>query len=216
MTNARIVKGSLALSSRECQPAEGGLDGLQLRGRRADTAVIMRTIGFRSNILYAVAAAVGIVASLARPWYAERGTGSERPLEDLMAEAGRAVTEAGGVTGWAALRTADGLLAGLAAASAALVLLTLAPSLQLHVRQLARWSALAAVIVVLVKLVDPPDGLGEPRHGILIALGCALALLASTATVAAAPARRRAPARRYTPPPAPAYEPEDSYGPPQF
>jgi len=31
----------------------------------------MRTIGFRSNVLFIIAAAAGLVAALGRPWYAK-------------------------------------------------------------------------------------------------------------------------------------------------
>ena len=31
----------------------------------------MRTIGFRSNVLFIIAAAAGLLASLGRPWYAK-------------------------------------------------------------------------------------------------------------------------------------------------
>ena len=31
----------------------------------------MRTIGFRSNVLFIIAASVGLLASLGRPWYAK-------------------------------------------------------------------------------------------------------------------------------------------------
>jgi hypothetical protein len=139
-------------------------------------------------------------------------------MEDLFNGIGRAFTERGGTSGWAALATADTLLAGLALGTVVLLVLTLAPALQRHVQALARWTALATLGVVLVKLVDEPgsNAVSEPRHGILIALGAALVLVASTNTVAAAPQRRRAPVRPYVPPPPPVYEPDSSYGPPQF
>jgi hypothetical protein len=40
--------------------------------------------------------------------------------------------------------------------------------------------------------------------------------VASAMTVATTPSRRRAPVKAYTPPPTPPYEPDSSYGPPQF
>ena len=36
----------------------------------------MRTIGFRSNVLFILAAAVGLLAALGRPWYAD-GAGAD-------------------------------------------------------------------------------------------------------------------------------------------
>ena len=102
--------------------------------------------------------------------------------------------------------------------TAVLLLLTLIPFLQRQLQPLARWGALATVGVVLVKLVDVPEAraLSEPRHGAFVALAASLVLLASTATVASAPARKRKPVPAYVPPPAPTYEPDASYGPPQF
>jgi hypothetical protein len=215
MTEAGIVKGWLALSLRECQrPAHVNLEPL-----RADHHPHMRTIGFRSNILFAIAAAFGVIAALGRPWYGPSATPTDARMEDLFGGIGRAFTESGGTTGWAALQTADTLLVGLAVGTVLLLVLALVQSLQIHVQMLARWSALATFGVVAVKLIDEPgaNGLSEPRHGLLIALASAAVLVASAMTVAAAPQRRRrAPVKTYTPPPAPVYEPDSSYGPPQF
>ncbi len=162
----------------------------------------MRTIGFRSNVLFAIAAACGVVAALGRPWYGPSAPATDARMEDLLGGVGRALTEPGGTDGWAALQTADRLLAGLAVATVLLLLLALAPALQRPMQALVRWSALATVGVVLVKLIDAPDGAAtaEPRHGVFLALAAALVLLASSWTVAAAPARRRTPPRSYTPP----------------
>ena len=178
----------------------------------------MRTIGFRSNILFAIAAAFGVVAALGRPWYGPTPAATGAEMEDKFSGLGRMVTEEGGTTGWLALQTADELLAGLAVGTVLLLILALVPSLQAQVQVLARWSALATLGVVLVKLLDGPgtSGMSEPRQGLLIALGCAGVLVASSMTLAQAPARRRVEVRTYTPLPAPVYEPDASYGPPQF
>jgi hypothetical protein len=178
----------------------------------------MRTIGFRSNILFAIAAACGVVAALGRPWYGPSIPGGEGRIEDLGSGIGRALTDPEGTDGWAALETADTLLAGLAAATVVLLVVALVPAVQRHVQALARWCALATVGVVLVKLIDGPDvaSMGEPRNGVFLALAASVVLLASTWTVAAAPSRRRTPPKPYTPPPAPAYDRDASYGPPQF
>jgi hypothetical protein len=178
----------------------------------------MRTIGFRSNILFAIAAACGIIAALGRPWYGPEIPGEAGSVENLGSAIGRALTESGGTDGWAALESADRVLAGLAIGTVVLVMLALAPALQRHVQALSRWTALAAVGVVLAKLIDAPDtaAMAEPRNGLFLALASALVLLASTWTVSAAPPRRRTPPKTYTPPPAPAYKPDSSYGPPQF
>lgn len=186
----------------------------------------MRTIGFRSNILFAIAAAFGVVASLGRPWYgpspaaAKEQSVGEMPsqMEDFFTGIGRAFSASDGTTGWAALHTADALIAGLAGGTVLLLALALVPPLQRHVQALARWTSLATFGVVLVKLIDEPGAnlLNEPRHGVLIALGAAAVLVASSMTVAAAPQRRRSPVKTYTPLPAPTYAPDSSYGPPQF
>jgi hypothetical protein len=178
----------------------------------------MRTIGFRSNILFAIAAACGVIAALGRPWYGPSAAPTNARMEDLFAGIGRAFTESGGTTGWAALETADSLIAGLAAGTALLLLLTLVPALQPHMQALARWTGLATFVVVIVKLIDEPgsNALSEPRHGVFVALGAAAVLVASAMTVASAPTRRRTPPKTYTPPPSPTYAPDGSYGPPQF
>jgi len=178
----------------------------------------MRMIGFRSNILFAIAAAFGVIAALGRPWYGPTLPATDAQMEDLFGGIGRSLTEPDGTSGWTALHTADELLAGLAIATVALLVLTLVPALQRHLQPLARWCALATVGVVLFGLVDGPDAaaMSEPRNGIFLALAASLVLLASSWTVAAAPSRRRTPPKTYTPPPAPVYDPDASYGPPQF
>ena len=110
----------------------------------------MRTIGFRSNILFAIAAAIGVIAALGRPWYGRSADPTDARMEDLFNGIGRAFTEPGGTSGWAALATADKLIAGLALVTVALLVLTLVPALQRHVQALARWTALATLGVVLV------------------------------------------------------------------
>jgi hypothetical protein len=186
----------------------------------------MRTIGFRSNILFAIAAAVGVIASLGRPWYgpspaaAKDQAVGELPnqMEDFFSGIGRAFSNSDGTTGWAALASADSLIVGLAVGTVVLLVLTLVPPLQVHVQALARWTSLATLGVIAVKLIDEPGDnvLHEPRQGILIALGAAAVLVASAMTVAAAPQRRRVPVKAYTPAPAPEYAPDSSYGPPQY
>jgi hypothetical protein len=178
----------------------------------------MRTIGFRSNILFAIAAACGVIAALSRPWYGPSVPGTGGQMEKLWSDVGRALTDPEGTDGWTALQTADKLLAGLAVATVLLLVLALVPALQRHVQALARWCALATVGVVFVKMVDVPGGAAtsELRNGIFLAFAASLVLLASSWTVAAAPSRRRTPPKTYTPPPAPVYDSDASYGPPQY
>ena len=178
----------------------------------------MRTIGFRSNILFAIAAACGVIAALGRPWYGPSVPGTGGQMEKLWTDLGRTLTDPDGVDGWTALHTADKLLAGLAVATVLLLVLALVPAVQQHVQALARWCALATVVVVFVKLVDVPDAASrnELRNGSFLALAASFVLLASAWTVAAAPARRRTPPKPYTPPPPPVYGPDSNYGPPQY
>ena len=179
----------------------------------------MRTIGFRSNILFAIAAAFGVIAALGRPWYGPGPAPSESEMEDLFGAIGRAATDPDGARGWQVLDGADQLIAALAVATAAMLVLTLVPALQRHLQVVARWGALATVGVVLYTLVAGPDtsATEEPRNGLLLALAASLVLLASAWTVAAAPARRRVARKTYTPPPAAARASDpDSWGPPQF
>jgi hypothetical protein len=179
----------------------------------------MRTIGFRSNVLFAIAAAFGVIAALGKPWYGPAAPGTDAAMEDLFGGIARSATESGGTAGWEALHTTDQLIAGLAAGTALLLVLTLVPVLQQQLQPLARWGALATVGVVLYTLVDQPGtgGMDEARQGALIALGASLVLLASASTVAAAPPshRRTAPKTYTPPPPAPVHDP-DSWGPPQY
>jgi len=186
----------------------------------------MRTIGFRSNILFAIAAAIGLVAALGQPWYGPSPAAKkaqavgELPtqMEDFLNGIGRAFTAHGGTTGWEALDRADSLIAGLAVATVTLLLLTLIPAVQPHVGALARWTSIAAFVVIAVKLIDEPGSnrFAEPRYGLMVALLAGAVLVASTVTVASAPARRKAEPKAYTPPPAPAHAPESSWGPPQY
>jgi hypothetical protein len=178
----------------------------------------MRTIGFRSNVLFAIAAAFGVIAALSKPWYGPKVSATDRPVEDFFDGIRRAVSEPDGVSGWSALQTTDQVVAGLAVLTALLVALTLVPALQQQLQPLARWGAFGTVGVVLFTLVDAPGttAMAEPRHGVLLALAASIVLLGSTWTVASAPSRRKVATKPYTPPPpAPVYD-ADHWGPPQF
>ena len=93
MTEVEIVKGLLALWLRECQKTRvGSRPGSTLRAIVTITMSRMRTIGFRSNILFAIAAAFGVIAALGRPWYGPPGKATDAQMEDVLASFGRAFT----------------------------------------------------------------------------------------------------------------------------
>jgi hypothetical protein len=186
----------------------------------------MRTLGFRTNVLLAVAAAIGVIAALGRPWYAEAPKPAEESAQAIGALHGPAngftegverwVTETAGTPGWDALGVWATVLAALAALTAVAALACLVPSIQGVARELVRYSALACFGVAVWKLVDQPgsnDAL-ELRFGAFVAAGAALVALSSGGAVAASPLRRRRPTAKYTPPPPPRYETAGSAPPP--
>ena len=125
----------------------------------------MRTIGFRSNILFAIAAAFGIVASLGRPWYGRAPAPTDAQMEDFFNGIGRAFSTSGGISGWNALQTTDDLIAGLAIGTVALLLLALVPAFQRMVQPLARLTAFGTFCTVRVWI----DSMVPTR-----AIGCSL------------------------------------------
>jgi hypothetical protein len=163
----------------------------------------MRTLGFRSHALLAVAAAVGVIAALAEPWYApapqavatDGGTvGSmQGPVDGLAAGMQRWITESAGTPGWDALGTWGTVLAACAALTALGALGCLVPALQGIAREALRYGALAAFGIALWKLIDTPgpNAAMEPRLGAFIAVGAALIAVSSGSAVAGAPLRRR-------------------------
>ena len=163
----------------------------------------MRTLGFRTHALLAVAAAVGVIASLAEPWYAPApqaaateagGVGSlQGPVDGLAAGMQRWVTENAGTSGWDALGTWGTVLAALAGLTAVGALGCLVPALQGVAREVLRYGALAAFGVALWKLIDTPgpNAAMEPRLGAFVAVGAALIAVSSGSAVAGAPLKRR-------------------------
>jgi len=175
----------------------------------------MRTLGFRTHVLLALAAAAGVLLSLSRPWYAEAPAKQPEktadigdingPLTGFFDGVKRWATEANGMTGWDALdHWALGLaaMAGIAALGA---LLLLVPAMQQLGRDLLRYGSLAALGIAAWKLVDPPGANlhYELRNGALAGAGFALMLLVCGSAAAAAPLRRRSPQRKFVPPPPP-------------
>ena len=187
----------------------------------------MRTLGFRTHVLLAVAAATGVIATLSRPWYAaappvvegEKAVGSlHGPANGFMASLERAVSQTEGIAGWDALGTWGTVLAALAAVTALGAVSCLVPALQGVAREVLRYGALALVGIVAWKLVDSPGANAalELRFGALAGAAAALIAFSSGSAVASVPLRRRvAPPAAYTPPPPPPlYETAASAPPP--
>jgi hypothetical protein len=185
----------------------------------------MRTLGFRTHVLLAVAAAVGVIAALARPWYAappplpeSRASTLSGRADGLTAGIERWIGETTGTTGWEALGVWATVIAALAVLTAVGALACLVPALQGIAREALRYSALACFGIVVWKLVDSPganDAL-ELRFGAFVAAAAALIAFSSGSAVASAPLRRhhRHVPATYTPPPPPSYETAGSAPPP--
>jgi hypothetical protein len=175
----------------------------------------MRTLGLRTHALLAVAAAVGVVAALARPWYAAapptetaaKGVGSiQGPVDSLAAGMERWISQSAGTTGWDALGVWGTVIAALAGVTALGALGCLVPALQGVARELLRYSALACVAIVVWKLIDTPGPNAELelRFGAFVAAAAAAIAFSSGSTVASTPLRHRRTARAaYAPPPVP-------------
>jgi hypothetical protein len=174
----------------------------------------MRTIGFRTHILLVLAGAIGVMASLGRPWYgappAPLGDNSERfdvhgPLRDLLGAMRRWVGDPSGITGWDALGLSGQVLAGVSLAAAVCAVGCLVPAVQGIVNGPLRYISFAAFGIALWRVVDSPgpNAALELRLGALIGLVSATMVWVSAQGVASAPARRRIPPPTYTPPPPP-------------
>jgi hypothetical protein len=163
----------------------------------------MRTLGFRTHALLTIAAAVGVIAALAEPWYAlaprlaPDAAGSigsiQGPVDGLAAGMQRWITENSGTTGWDALGTWGSVLGGLALLTAVGALGCLVPAIQGVAREAVRYAALGTFGIALWKLIDTPgpNQLMEPRLGAFVAVFAALIAVTSGSAVAAAPLRRR-------------------------
>jgi hypothetical protein len=179
----------------------------------------MRTLGFRTHILLVVAGAVGVIASLGRPWYgpapAPLPDNSNQfevhgPLQQVLDAMVRWVNSSNGTAGWDALGTSGELIAGLSLASALFALGCLLIPIQPIVSAPLRYVSFASFGVVVWRLVDSPgpNAALELRMGALVALVGSTMVWISAQGVANAPIRRRVvPPARYTPPPPPVYEP---------
>jgi hypothetical protein len=181
----------------------------------------MRTLGFRTHVLFVLAGAVGVLASLSRPWYGRAPKplppdeqlpigDVNGPLNGFAHGLGRWLGDPAGETGWHALGPWAAVLAGLAGVAALCALACVVPVTQSPAREPLRYAALVALALVAWRLVDPPgdNAAWELRHGALIAAVGALMLATAAMGVANAPSRRRVAPAAYVAPAAPApYEP---------
>jgi hypothetical protein len=162
----------------------------------------MRTIGSRSTVLFVVASAFGLLASLGRPWYApapvptaeEASIGDVNgPVESFFLRLGREFGNDGGTTGWHAFTSTDLILTALAVIAVMSAIGALAPGIEQPAREALRIATLAMLGIVVVKLVNTPDGAGlvERRQGAWIGLGVTGIMASSAATLYSAPFARR-------------------------
>jgi hypothetical protein len=162
----------------------------------------MRTIGFRSNVLFIIAAAVGLLAALGRPWYAKtpaltpeeiRIGDVQGPVEQFFSRLAREFSTASGTTGWDAFQTTDTILVALVVVAIVTALGTMLPAVEQPAREVLRLVTLAMLGIVVVKLANTPDsaGLVERRQGAWIALGVTGIMASSAATLYNAPLTRR-------------------------
>ena len=166
----------------------------------------MRTIGFRSNVLFIIAAAAGLLAALGRPWYArapvqtpeEARIGDvQGPVEQFFSRLAREFTSEDGTTGWAAFHSTDTILAVLVAIAVVTALGTLIAGVEQPCREVLRLVTLAMLGIVVVKLANTPDSVGliERRQGAWIALGVTGIMASSAWTLYNAPLHRKKPTR---------------------
>jgi len=162
----------------------------------------MRTIGFRSNVLFIIAAAIGLLAALGRPWYApapvalaeEANIGDvQGPVEGFFLRLGREVSTGAGTSGWDAFTSTDMVLTALVVVAIVSAICALAPGIEQPAREILRVATLAMLGIVVVKLVNTPDaaGLAERRQGAWIALGVTGIMASSAATLYSAPLAHR-------------------------
>ena len=177
----------------------------------------MRTIGFHTHVLMAIAAAAGLFATLSRPWYApapqvaigDKDIGEiNGPLDGFFRGVERWVTESTGTTAWNSLDELAIALAVMAGIAALGALMCLVPLLQGLGRELLRYASFAAFAIAIWKLLDPPgsNGASELRYGAFAAAASASILLSSGIGVAQAPLRRRKKPKKYVASKAPVLE----------
>jgi hypothetical protein len=110
-------------------------------------------------------AGIGLLASLFAPWY---GVSGGEPAD---------------ASGWEALAVLDIVLALIAAAAVALFLITATqrlPAIPLTFNVLVSLAGLLAVVLVLIRVADLPDGAGAREWGLSLGLAGALGIAAGS------------------------------------
>ena len=158
----------------------------------------MRTLGFRTHVLFALAAAAGVVAALARPWYAPANPAPangdlDGPLYTLSDTVSRWIGESAGTTGWEALGPWGTALAAFAALTGLGAFGCLVPGLQGAAREALRYGSLGCLAIAAWKLHDSPGPNAElePRYGVFVAAIAAAIAVVSGSAAASAPLRSR-------------------------
>jgi hypothetical protein len=162
----------------------------------------MRSLGFRTHVLYALASAAGLIASLGRTWYApapaapaSNGAVGEMPdtISRFFAGLSRSVTQQGGAAGWQQLHTAATFLLALGVILAVCALGALVPRLQRAAASGAQLAALLALATVVLELADQPGGRAatEARLGGWVALASVVLGLGASMQLHSASRRRR-------------------------
>jgi hypothetical protein len=170
----------------------------------------MRSLGFRTHVLYALASAAGLIASLGRTWYApapaapaSNGAVGEMPdtISRFFAGLSRSVTQQGGAAGWQQLQTAATFLLALGVILAVCALGALVPRLQRAAASGAQLAALLALATVVLELADQPGGRAatEARLGGWVALASVVLGLGASMQLHSASRRRRPAAAKGAP-----------------
>ena len=184
--------------------AEPSRARLQSGGGPADNlSQTMRTLGFRTHVLFALAAAVGVIATLERPWYAPapppppenlNSIGDlQGPVDSLTQAIARWIGDPTGTSGWDALGPWGQALAAAAAIAALGALGCLVPALQGAAREALRYGGLACLAIAAWRVADTPgpNDVLELRYGAFVGVVAALIVFTSGSAVAAAPQQRR-------------------------
>src|SRR5829696_4870270 len=125
----------------------------------------MRTLGFRTHVLLAIAGAIGVLYTLGRPWYGgalpgktedEMRIGEIHGPLNSFSDGVKRWMGADGVSGWQALDHWGQMVAAMAVVAVIGSLACVTPGLQGLGRDFARYGALAALAIVAWKLLDPP------------------------------------------------------------